>query len=419
MQLNSHDSRIPVVLGSYVNAYGLVRAFAEKGMSSVVVAWKDDPSCHSRYCRVHVSPNPLEDEEGFVQSLLELAEDLPAGGFMICTDDATVSITARYRSLLDKHYIILGSSWEVLAKCIDKRPMYDAASQAGVLIPFTKFCRNANSVEELLDELPYPCMIKPAVTVGFVELLKLPGRTVVVENAEQLSKLLERIRDTGLENREYIVQEVVPGGPECLYTITAYCNMRSEIVAYSTGHKIRQHPPDAGTIISGRLVHVPDLVEPAQRLVSQLGFQGICNIEFKKDSLTGLFKLIEINARPGMWNYSATASGINLPWIAYQDLVKQIPPKAQHSTKELVWIMGFDDLVFPLIGWKRMGYGSYAMSFSDWLKSVQGRKVDPVLNMKDLGPWIYLFRHKILEPVRNKLASKLGMGKRSDSGDSL
>lgn len=395
--------KTPVILGSYVNAYGLVRSFAEAGLHSIVVAWKDDITCHSRLAEIHSAPDPVGNEVAFIDSLMNLGRSLPDGGFLLCTDDATVSLTARHRRLLEEHYCIPGVDWEVLGRCVDKRPMYDAALRANILIPFTRFCDNSDSICLIADDLPYPCMIKPAVTVGFMELLGLPGRTITVQNKDELMKLAAHLKNVELNNREYVIQEIIPGGAECLYTITAYCNKSTEIIAYSTGHKIRQHPPDAGTIISGRVVATAELLEPAQRLVSELGFQGICNIEFKKDAQTGEFKLIEINARPGMWNYSATASGINLAYIAYTDLVLNKVQPFDPSKEELVWIMTLDDLWHSVRAWRHNGYANYSIGLIQWCKTLHGRKVDPVFNLRDIGPWLFLFRHKVIFPLANKL----------------
>ena len=165
-------------------------------------------------------------------------------------------------------------------------------------------------------------------------------------------------------------------------------------------------PPDAGTIICGRVVPIPGLVEPAQRLVSELGFQGICNIEFKKDAQTGEFKLIEINARPGMWNYSATASGINLAHIAFMDMVSQETLPLPPSPKELVWVMTIDDLWKSVRYWKRNGYSGYSIGLIEWWRSLQGKKVDPIYNMRDPGPWIFLIKQNLLIPILNKLSRK-------------
>ncbi len=412
MQLTT-DTKTPVILGSYVNAYGLVRSFAEAGMRSIVVAWKDELACHSRFAHVHMAPDPVSDEPAFVDSLIALGKSLPNGGFILCTDDATVSITARNTDILQEYYCILGSSWEVLSNCVDKRPMYDAATRAGVTIPFTRFCDNAESITQIADELPYPCMIKPSVTVGFMELLGLPGRTIPIQDKDSLLRITSHLKSVGLNDREYVVQEIIPGGAESLYTISAYCNKSTQIIAYSIGHKIRQHPPDAGTIISGRVVPIPGLFEPAQRLVSELGFQGICNIEFKKDAQTGEFKLIEINARPGMWNYSATASGINLAHIAYMDMVSNEKQPVPPSPKELVWVMSIDDLWKSVRYWKRNGYSGYSIGLIEWWRSLHGKKVDPVFNAWDIGPWLFLIKQNLLKPILNKLSRK----KRTLSGE--
>ena len=54
--------------------------------------------------------------------------------------------------------------------------------------------------------------------------------------------------------------------------------------------------------------------------IKALRYHGIANTEFKYDSRDGKFKLLK-STQDQVWNYSATAAGVNLSWIAYQNVV--------------------------------------------------------------------------------------------------
>src|SRR5690606_16075463 len=108
--------------------------------------------------------------------------------------------------------------------------------------------------------------------------------------------------------------------------------------------KIRQFPPDAGTIVSGKVTDEPILFELGQRLIRSLGFHGIANTEFKRDQRDGTFKLIEINPRPGMWNWSAFSAGINLPALAYHEALGEKLGFIGGTRKELIWLRTWSDL---------------------------------------------------------------------------
>ena len=57
------------------------------------------------------------------------------------------------------------------------------------------------------------------------------------------------------------------------------------------------------------------------RFCAALGFHGISQVEFKRDPRDGRYKLMEINPRLWQWHGLAAACGVDLPRIAYCDLL--------------------------------------------------------------------------------------------------
>ena len=165
-----------------------------------------------------------------------------------------------------------------------------------------------------------------------------------------------------------------------------------ETISYSTGHKIRQNPPDAGTIVSGRVTPEPELFQLGKKLIKAAGYYGISNTEFKKDPRDGNFKLIEINPRPGMWNYSVMASGINLPYIAYEEVHGRTVSPVGSTEQELIWILGVMDFYLSLFGYKKKGFSEYSINLWQWLRTIRGAKrVEAVFKLSDPLPGIILF----------------------------
>ena len=142
---------------------------------------------------------------------------------------------------------------------------------------------------------------------------------LIINSKQELLSFAAKLSTTIFSQKPLIIQEFIPGSVENLYTITSYANRNHEIISYSIGHKIRQDPPFAGTITSGRIDNVPQILHLSRKLVKSAKCYGISNIEFKKDERDGQYKLMEINPRSGVWNYSVKASGINLPLISYKD----------------------------------------------------------------------------------------------------
>ena len=64
-----------------------------------------------------------------------------------------------------------------------------------------------------------------------------------------------------------------------------------------------------------------EVVEQGLALLRQLGFHGLSQVEFKRDPRDGAYKLMEVNPRLWQWHGLAAACGVDLPLIAYRDLL--------------------------------------------------------------------------------------------------
>jgi predicted ATP-grasp superfamily ATP-dependent carboligase len=78
------------------------------------------------------------------------------------------------------------------------------------------------------------------------------------------------------------------------------------------------------------LAEVDEAVRNVRRLLAELRYRGVFNIEFKQDERDGTFRIIEVNARP-YWLIAHTATaGMDLPWLAYLDAQGlPLPPMEQ------------------------------------------------------------------------------------------
>lgn len=385
---DSLNRPIPIILGGHVNGLGLLRSFGSKGIKSICLDTKKSLSFYSKYSYANFCPDPVSEEDEFIDYLMQMGESLPQKGVLFATNDIWLIPISKHRNRLKKFYHYPMSEWDVIEQCWNKKKLYEVAQDAGLPLPKTIFLNNILDLNENNLDLSFPCILKPEETIGFMEKLGSRGRTIPIDNLEQLIHWKKEIKKKGLDTVPLIIQERIEGPITNLYTITSYSNKNADIVAYSIGHKIRQSPPDAGTILSGRLKHNPEIYELGTKLIKSLGYYGIANTEFKKDDRDNTYKLIEINPRPGMWNYSALISGINLPYIAYQDLLGE--PFELPSTYEegLVWLMFLEDFFNSLLFFKRNGYTEYAINLTEWFKTTQGKKVFAIESWTDPLPGV-------------------------------
>jgi predicted ATP-grasp superfamily ATP-dependent carboligase len=87
----------------------------------------------------------------------------------------------------------------------------------------------------------------------------------------------------------------------------------------------------------GEAVWVPEVVEASLQLLRSFGYHGLSQVEFKRDARDGRYKLMEINPRLWQWHGLASACGVDLPRIAYADLIGKTPPDAHMNGNGKRW----------------------------------------------------------------------------------
>lgn len=374
-----------VILGGYVNGLGLVRSLARIGVRSIVVDNYRSIAGASRWAEQAYCPSPLHDETTFLQTLKEIGAAQKEKPVIFATNDEWLFPILKEKAALTPFFRFPMSDWELVNRCLDKEKLYRMAESHHIPQPRSVFPRSAQELRQPLP-LSFPIIVKPVVTVGFAETLGSIGRSVLVKDRAQLLSLADSFEAAGLGDRALIVQEFVSGGVESLYTFTSYSNQSGEVLAWSTGHKIRQQPPAAGAITSGRVVPCPELAQIGRAFIRAIGFHGIANTEFKRDAISGEFKLIEINARPGMWNRSALETGINLPAMAYREALGETLPYVGSNDNQIVWVMSLLDAYNTIIK-HRLANKDYSLSPWKWWQTLAGKKIDAIASFRDPLPF--------------------------------
>ncbi|WP_321421996.1 ATP-grasp domain-containing protein [uncultured Methanobacterium sp.] len=277
--------------------------------------------------------------------------------------------------------------------------MYETAQKNGIPCAKTYIIDSAHDIGEIDEHLTFPCIIKPATNIGFQKKLGSRGGTIPILDLNELIYWKKKIIEKGLGKEPLTIQEIIVGPTTNLYTITSYSDRSADIMAYSIGHKIRQFPPDAGTIISGRVKNNPEIYELGKKTIKIMGYYGIANVEFKKDERDQKFKLVEINPRPGVWNYSVLMSGLNLPYIAYLDLLGESYELPANKEEGKVWLILIQDFFYSIFLFRFIGYPEYSISIGEWFRSTKGKKVYAAESWKDPLPGIIHFFRFFSQPI--------------------
>ena len=317
------DTAIVVGL-SGATGLAVIRALAPCGVSCHAVHFDGSTaSMATRLARKHVCPDWRDDPDGFIGFLLALARRLgghdeatesaaaaapPVASLFVCHDAALHAVWAADERLRAAGLRPTFTARRSLDELLDKRTQMAAAEAAGVATPWTRW----GTAAELLaaaGDCPYPAIVKPAFS--HLGARALGVKALRCADAQELRTVLG-----GIEGIEVLLQEYVPGGDDELYTAGVFICEDGHLAF--TGRKLKQHPPELGIARLAETVDEPGLIPGSVALLRELGYQGVSQVEYKRDRRDGSYRLMEANFRPWTWIGLATACGTNLPLAAHR-----------------------------------------------------------------------------------------------------
>lgn len=335
----SKKKLLAVVLGGSVNGYSVTRSLNETyDIKSIIIDYKKHFTFHSDISDYIYVPDPKTNQDTFIKRLYELDEMY--GGYdktIFATSDDFLIPLLKNRDALEKHYIFPFSNWGVINKLIIKDRLYDMCDKLDIKYPRTQKIVKIKNLD--LEEIKFPALVKPVNVTDFSIFFKGEKKNNIFHNKEKLLRYLKEKLTIKEFKTGFIVQDYIEGGTENLYTITTYTDKNFDIKGASIGHKLTQHPPDAGTIRSGYVTWKDGLFEQTQKLFKEVEFYGVANTEYKLDPKTGEFYMMEVNPRPGFWNYSAYATGVDLFGMSIKEHVFGEEINFQRSQKNIVWLI--------------------------------------------------------------------------------
>jgi D-aspartate ligase len=319
-----HDLPAAVVDVGFVNGLAAIRSLGRAGIR--VLAVDHRPSAlgfRSRYAEPFLCADPHTDPTRFVASIRALGEVV-----VFPTHDGQLNLIAQH--LGDLQVLAPFSDWEVLEQVQSKRAQLDHAVAAGVDVPQTHYPRDGGEARAAADEIGLPVLVKPEHHVGFKQRFRRQGFRC--DTLDEVEAAYTRAEEFGP-----MVQELIPGGDDTLYTVGSYVARNGRPLGIFSGRKLRQTPPGIGTCRVGEAVWVRDAVDAALRLLEAFDYFGLSQVEFKRDPRDGKFKLMEINPRLWQWHGLAAACGVDLPRIAYADLVGETPEQVTMNGERKRW----------------------------------------------------------------------------------
>ena len=224
--------------------------------------------------------------------------------------DATVIPIVKHKTEFSKHTIVPFADYQTLMKASDKAQTLKIAMENGIPCPKTYFVNGPSDLENVMDEIDYPVVIKPRTSFG--------ARGVVL--CESADDLMWKYKRVYAEYGASLVQEYIPLGDEV--GVYALFNFDSEPVTVTVQRRIRSYPVSGGPSTVRETIRDKKLVDTAFELLMILKWQGVAMVEFRVDARDGIAKLMEVN--PRWWGslQLSILSGVDFPYLLYRMVIE-------------------------------------------------------------------------------------------------
>lgn len=371
-----------VVVGDHVQALGIIRSLGKRNIP--VYLLHDKNLCigrFSRYTKRFIrTPSPSNEFE-FVDFMIELAKNEHLKNWILMpTNDAAVCTLSKHKETLEEYYGVPTPCWDVVKYAYNKKLTYTLAEKKRVSIPKTIYPENIDEVNEILSEIDFPVIIKPAIVDHFYKRTKM--KVFKANTKEELIQAYIKASRV-IDPSEIMVQEVIPGSPDNLYSFCSFFK-NGKIMGMCIGRRSRQRPMDFGSASTFvESVYVPELIELGEKILKAMNYYGLSEVEFKRDPRDGKFKLLEVNARTWLWHSLAVRCGVDFPYLLYRDINGEEIKPVTSFRENVKFIHIYPDLNVVI---KEILKGK--MKLRDYLISLRGEKEFAVFSLDDPLPFI-------------------------------
>lgn len=322
--MNDKTEVIPVIIGTYYNAYGMLRGFYEAGIRPLLVSdGRASFISRSGYARKHVTVcGAAADGDQFVRDLMELGAKLaPARGMLFPTHDEQVMAIASHASELSEHYEIPFSDYCTLLRIVDKASFNEVCDSLGIPTAHGAETHSREEAEAALAVLRFPIIVKannPASSVAST----MPGGKHVVNDEAEYAELMDAIYASDA-SAGLMLQDYIPESDRLMPTVNGIADREGKLQCTFVYEKLRQYPVRTGTSTACRACDAAEplyreIIEYTEKIVSECGFYGLLGVEYKYDPVDGKYKMIEMNCRSEFPNYLQVMCGLNMPERLYR-----------------------------------------------------------------------------------------------------
>ncbi|GGR89156.1 hypothetical protein GCM10010205_17050 [Streptomyces nojiriensis] len=308
---------------------GAVRSLGRKGVEvHAVVEAGGGPMGRSRYLRA-VHPGPVggldpEAPEALLECLTGVSERIGRPAVLIAMDDLSAIAVSRVAPMLRERFRIPHQPDNLPARVADKAELSRLCARWDVPHPETVIPASGAEAAEAAWRLGLPVIAKwsrPWLLPSGADGLR---STMLVHTTAEARRLYERSAEAG---SRLLLQRFLPAGPDTDWFFHGAFARGGHPLLAGSGRKELSWPVRTGLTAVGRWLPDPAVEEAGLRLAERLGYQGILDLDFRRDEL-GCFRLVDFNPRPGaQFRLFTDSAGLDVVQAMYLDLTGQQVPQ--------------------------------------------------------------------------------------------
>jgi predicted ATP-grasp superfamily ATP-dependent carboligase len=333
-----------IIIEGHIQGLSNTRSLGEAGIPVYVVDKTNCIARYSKYCtKFFKSPEFIKDE--FANFLLSLAErENIQDWVLIPSNDHAVYTISKHKNQLEQYFKVITPSLNIIHKIYDKLQLIELGNELDIPVPATQSFHSAD--DQLSEQLEFPVLTKGQYGLSFYKAIG--KKAFLARNENELRKQLHYISNA-VSITYSLTQELIPfNGNNKTISFTAFCD-NGNILAHWTGVKLREHPIQFGTATFTKSTYVKACHRYSEKLLNELKYTGVCEVEFILDPRTNNYKLIEINPRTWLWVELAKASGVDYAKMIYNYANSRKLQKYKADNTTRYWINPFTDTVYSLI----------------------------------------------------------------------
>lgn len=391
-----------VVLGvNYYIGLSIVRCLGRQGIDVTVVEYNKEKAygTRSKYIKEILElPHYEKEEEAFLEKLLAYGKKQEFKPVLYPSADPYVEFMDRHLNELKEYYLINQTEPGLWTKVMEKKSLYELAEDTGLIhVPETYAETEENLYEKVARDIGYPCLVKPMDSPKFT--MAFDCKVFQPKNEKELKRAIEKAHEADCE---VMIQKIIKGFDDHMYTYDAYVDQKSKVTHYTTCHKLRQYPVNFGASVYTEQVYIEEIHKIGKPFLEAIGWKGFAEIELKKEEGTGKFYLIEINVRTTNFNAMLEEIGLNMPYIAYRELTgnKVKDYAVTTTTKRTFWYV-FEDIK-AIRGYIKKGQ----LTLKEVLPTFFRKKTYAVYDRRDKLPYVFWLRKYGIR-LRNRMIKKV------------